>query len=46
MLKSNFSGVRYRLADNWFSHINIDDYKNKAINYLEIEHFMGQMCYL
>jgi hypothetical protein len=35
----NFSGVQYRLVSNWFSKINIDDYKDRPINYLEIEHF-------
>jgi predicted O-methyltransferase YrrM len=37
----NFSGVKYRLADNWFSNIDINDYKDKPINYLEIGTFYG-----
>jgi predicted O-methyltransferase YrrM len=37
----DFDGVRYRLADNWYSTINVDDYKNKQINYLEIGTFYG-----
>ena len=33
---NNFNGIQYRLTDNWFSNVNLDEYKNKAINYLEI----------
>jgi len=40
MLK-NFEGVQYRLADNWFPIININDYKDRPINYLEIGTFYG-----
>ena len=36
----NFAGTNYRLADNWFNHINVKDY-NKKINYLEIGAFYG-----
>ncbi len=38
---NNFNGIVYRLSDNWFSHININDYKNRQINYLEIGTFYG-----
>lgn len=38
---SNFKGVQYRLADNWFNVINVNDYNNKPINYLEIGTFYG-----
>jgi len=38
---SEFIGIQYRLANNWFSHVNIDNYKYKAINYLEIGVFYG-----
>jgi len=38
---SNFKGIKYRLADNWFNTINVDDYNNKPINYLEIGAFYG-----
>lgn len=38
---SNFAGVQYRLANNWFSMININEYNNKPINYLEIGTFYG-----
>ena len=38
---SNFNGIQYRLADNWFEHVNINDYKDKQINYLEIGTFYG-----
>ena len=37
----NFSGVQYRLANNWFSHVNLNDYKDKPIKYLEIGAFYG-----
>jgi hypothetical protein len=37
----NFEGEKYRLADNWFSQVNLDDYKNRPINYLEIGVFYG-----
>jgi hypothetical protein len=39
MLK-NFEGIQYRLANNWFNTINLNDY-NKQINYLEIGTFYG-----
>ena len=38
---TNFEGVKYRLADNWFDIIDINNYKNKPINYLEIGTFYG-----
>lgn len=38
---SNFKGVQFRLANNWFSAINVNDYKDKPINYLEIGTFHG-----
>jgi predicted O-methyltransferase YrrM len=37
----NFDGVQYRLANNWFSKVNVYDYKDKPINYLEIGTFYG-----
>uniref|UniRef100_A0A6C0ESS7 Methyltransferase n=1 Tax=viral metagenome TaxID=1070528 RepID=A0A6C0ESS7_9ZZZZ len=37
----NFEGVQYRLANNWFNHVNLFDYKDKSINYLEIGTFYG-----
>jgi predicted O-methyltransferase YrrM len=40
MLK-NFYGIQYRLADNWFSNVNPNDYKERPINYLEIGTFYG-----
>jgi len=33
---NNFVGTQYRLANNWFNHINISNYSDKPINYLEI----------
>lgn len=41
MLGNNFSGTRYRLADNWFEHVNVNDFKDRPINYLEIGTFYG-----
>ena len=38
---TNFKGVQYRLANNWFNVINVNDYKDKPINYLEIGAFYG-----
>ena len=38
---NNFHGVQYKLADNWYSIININDYKDRPINYLEIGTFYG-----
>jgi len=32
----NFIGSRLRTADNWFTNVNINDYNDKPINYLEI----------
>jgi predicted O-methyltransferase YrrM len=40
-LLSNFTGINYRLANNWYSNIDINDFKNKPINYLEIGCFYG-----
>lgn len=37
----NFDGVIYRLANNWFSHVNVERYQNRPINYLEIGVFYG-----
>jgi len=41
MLGNNFDGVAYRLADEWFSYVNLNDYQQKPINYLEIGAFYG-----
>ena len=38
---NNFEGIKYRLADNWFNIIDINNYKNKPIKYLEIGTFYG-----
>jgi len=38
---NNFVGTAYRLADNWFSLVNVNDFNNKPINYLEIGAFYG-----
>jgi predicted O-methyltransferase YrrM len=40
MLNENFNGIQYRLADNWYDHMNINKYAHKPINYLEI----GTLC--
>ena len=38
---NNFVGVAYRLASNWFNHVDINKYNNREINYLEIGTFYG-----
>lgn len=38
---SNFSGTHYRLADNWFHHVNLETYCHRPITYLEIGTFYG-----
>ena len=37
----NFDGVQYRLADNWYNHVNLNEFKNRPIKYLEIGTFYG-----
>ena len=39
--KENFEGTSYRLANNWYTYVNLDDYKNRPITYLEIGTFYG-----
>lgn len=39
--QNSFQGVKYRLADSWFSNIPVEDFKNKPIKYLEIGVFYG-----
>ena len=41
MLHSDFNGDSYRLANNWFNIVNVYEYTNKPINYLEIGTFYG-----
>jgi predicted O-methyltransferase YrrM len=36
-----FDGVAYKLANNWFSTINLAEYISRPINYLEIGTFYG-----
>jgi predicted O-methyltransferase YrrM len=38
---NNFDGVQYRLADNWYNHVNLNEFKNRPIKYLEIGTFYG-----
>ena len=40
-MANEFCGIKYRLADNWFYNIKINDYKDNPINYLEIGAFYG-----
>jgi predicted O-methyltransferase YrrM len=40
-MSNQFVGIEYRLANNWLNHINVNDYKNKPIHYLEIGAFYG-----
>jgi len=41
IMLTNFSGVHYRLADNWFNAVDINDFTERPINYLEIGTFYG-----
>jgi len=41
MDNSNFKGVTYRTAINWVKNINVNNYQNKPIKYLEIGAFYG-----
>jgi predicted O-methyltransferase YrrM len=40
-MTSNFVGVSYRLADNWFGFMPVSNYNTRPINYLEIGTFYG-----
>jgi len=37
----NFKGIGYRLANNWYGTIDVEQFKQKPINYLEIGTFYG-----
>jgi Methyltransferase domain len=39
--KENFEGITYRLPENWKDKINMDEFKNRPIKYLEIGAFYG-----
>ena len=41
MLVDNFIGIHYRMAPNWFGHIDVNQYKTRPVNYLEIGTFYG-----
>ena len=36
---NNFVGTYYRLANNWFDNVDMNNYRDKPINYLEIGTF-------
>jgi predicted O-methyltransferase YrrM len=38
---NNFIGLQYRLANNWFNFVDINNFKDTPINYLEIGVFYG-----
>jgi len=40
-MSNSFVGIKYRLADNWFGNVDVNSYKDKPINYLEIGTFYG-----
>lgn len=40
-MELNFKGIQYRLADYWFQHIDLNNFKDRPINYLEIGAFYG-----
>ena len=37
----HFKGIKYEIVNNWFNMINITQYKNRPIHYLEIGTFYG-----
>jgi predicted O-methyltransferase YrrM len=41
LLNESFKGIRYRLAHNWFSFVDMEFYIRRPINYLEIGTFYG-----
>jgi len=41
MLPSGFCGPVYRLANNWYSHVNLGNFVDRPIKYLEIGAFHG-----
>jgi len=40
-MSKQFIGAQYRLANNWFNHVDINNYKDRQMNYLEIGTFYG-----
>jgi predicted O-methyltransferase YrrM len=38
---NNFYGVCYTLSNNWFENVDLNNYINRPINYLEIGAFFG-----
>jgi len=38
---TNFNGVHWRLANNWFLHVDLNEFKDRPIKYLEIGAFYG-----
>jgi predicted O-methyltransferase YrrM len=40
-MSEGFIGVEYRLANNWFKKVNINNFKDRPIKYLEIGAFYG-----
>lgn len=41
IVDSHFQGTKWTLCDNWFSSLNVDDYKDRPIKYLEIGTLYG-----
>jgi len=41
IMLNNFIGVKYRLANNWFKNVNVNNFNNRPIKYLEIGAFYG-----
>ena len=41
LVGKHFCGSSYRLANNWFPIVNVDEYSGKPIHYLEIGTFYG-----
>lgn len=41
LLPENFNGTPYRLADNWYKFLDVNQFNNIPINYIEIGAFYG-----
>ncbi len=40
-MTNEFNGVAYRLADNWFNNVPVQEFSSKPINYIEIGTYYG-----
>jgi hypothetical protein len=40
-MSDSFDGIKYRLANNWFHHLAVNEFSGRPIKYLEIGAFYG-----